>query len=569
MKKQKLHQFAKFAAVSIIGAFPFLGLGDASAQQPSLMPPIVQGTHSPAKANSYSYSSESSKPLVPTLAFPKSKITPPIVSGTRLRVPDSIKNSTAKTKAPVSSLLAPIGSGVKQVAGRAEPARIARAFSPAKMPVRAQGSGSRNLPAPAIQIQPPGALSPMALRSMSVTPGGSVPPPMQAAPVISGSLITPTAPRSIMDNGPAVMAPSYFDSAPVVDSIPMQSVVSGCSDCSGGGCSSCQTGGCDGCAGGCDSCGPGGCYNPNKINCDYGTYGSVSAARRYAYLEFLFLTREDGDITNSNFNPLGGFDFNPAWRFTLGQRPDMTQGRELSYFGTAGIDARQVTNDSRNRLNSLFTAGGGLTGGDLSAFTGASQHIQSKETSIHSLELNRVRWGWDVLKSFVGWRYVYFSDEYQLNSTAPLRDPFNNVIPGTETGQYRMDTINHMLGGHIGAELFYDIGYRFSLSGLSKFGAYANLNKVDNFLQSGGTTILDTEDNGATLSTTYEIQLMAHYQIRQTARLRFGYNGMYFSNIATVADNFSPFVSPFTGFSGSDEDDAFVHGFSLGLEIYR
>ena len=126
-----------------------------------------------------------------------------------------------------------------------------------------------------------------------------------------------------------------------------------------------------------------------------------------------------------------------------------------------------------------------------------------------------------------------------------------------------------LFGGHIGAELFYDIGYRFSLSGVSKFGVYANINEVDNFLVNNDVTLLDTEDNSATISTTYDLQFLAHYQIRQTARVRVGYNALFLGNVATVADNFTPFVSPFTGFDGSDNDDAFIHGFTFGLEIYR
>ena len=559
MKKQKLHPFAKLAAVSIIGAFPFLGLNDASGQQSGLVPPIVQGTNNLVKSdsNSYSYSSDVSKPLVPTLVSPKSKISPPIISGSQLTAQNSVARATEKVKTANQSLLSPIGTGIKQVAGRAEPAKIARAFSPAKMPVRAQGSGSRSAPAPAIQIQPPAAFTAPPLSqgsgSRGVAQGSGSRGAPQSAPVISGSLISPTTPRSVLDGqtGPSV-SPNYFDAGPSVNTIPADSVA-GCGDCG---------------TNGCNSCGPGGCYNPNQINCDYGTYGSVSAARRYAYLEVLYLTREDGDISNSNFNPLGEFDFDPAWRDTLGQRSDMTSGREISYFGTAGIEADQITNDDQNRLDALFIPDGqALLTSDLSAFFNASQHVQFKETSVHSLEYNRVRWGWDVLKSFIGWRYIYVDDEFQLNSTAPTFDAFG--VPTTESGEFRIDTVNHLLGGHIGAELFYDIGYRFSISGVSKFGVYANINEVDNFLQNDGTTLLDTEDNNATISTTYEFQLLGHYQIRQTARLRAGYNALFLGNLATTEENFSPFVSPFTGFDGSDDDDAFIHGFTFGLEIYR
>ncbi len=553
MKKQKLHLLARFATLSIIGAIPVLATNDATAQQDQRysLPPIVQGSEgssAPVASSNPSYTRDSSKQLMPTY---KTEQKP---------------SEASKPEATESGLLAPIGSGVvKQVAGRYEPGqpRIARAFSPAKMPIATQVSNPLSMPAPAIQFPNPiSAREPQIAspRNFGVMPGAEMPNMVPTPPVISGSLVGPNDSGIMIDNGP-IAAPSYFDAAPV-NSIPMDSVVAGCGSCGGNGCDSCQ-------AGGCDSCGPGGCYNANKINCDYGTYGSVSAARRYAHLEFLYLTRADGDINNSNFNPVGGFDWGPGLRLTFGQRSDMTQGREFSYFGTLGIDATQTTNDSRNRLNALFVPGGGIVPDDLSAFFGASQQIQFKETSLHSLEYNKVRWGWDVLKSFIGWRYVYLDDQYQLSSTAPNRDPFGNVIPGTVSGRYRMDTINHMLGAHIGAELFYDIGYRLSVSGLSKYGVYANINKVDHYLENGGFELLDVEANNATISSTYEINLMAHYQLRQTARLRFGYNAMFLGQVATVSDNVTPLLSPFTGFDTSDEDDAFIHGFSFGLEIYR
>jgi hypothetical protein len=542
MKKQKLHPLAKIAAVSLVGAFPLFGLGDTKAQQVSQMP-----------ESSY-YAGSAPATLSPVRIGSESKILPPIISGKPITAAPAVQAAKQAGK----NLLAPIGSGVKQVKGAYDPNKVARAFSPAKIPVRTQGSSTRN-PLPAIQIPAPSSIvSPPAVTSV-LQNGGSM---MPSAPVISGSLVTQGSMPSVMSSPePMVASPNYFDAAPVYDSVPMPSVIaSGCSDCGG------AAGGCDG---GCDSCGTGGCYDPKQINCDYGTFGSVSAARRYAYLEFLYLTREDGDITNSNFNPLGEFDFGPGWRITLGQRPDMTQGREFSYFGTAGIEASQTTNDSRNRLDALFSPLGGLVDDDLSAFNDAFRHVQSKETDLHSLEINRVRWGWDVLKSFVGWRYIYMADEYELQSTAFRRDAFGSFLSDSESGRYRMDTINHLLGAHIGAELFYDIGYRFSLSGMSKYGLYANINKVDNFFENDGTVLLNTENNGANLSSTWEVHLMAHYQIRQTARVRFGYNGMFLGNVATVSDNFTPFVSPFTGFSGSSDDDAFVHGLTLGLEIYR
>ena len=543
MKKQKLHPLAKIAAISLVGTFPLFGLSESKAQEVLPMPPIVQPTPASATAGSSYYAGAAPKLLAPVRVGGSSQIAPPIVSSR----PGIVEKATQAAGQASQNLLAPIGSGIKQVKGTYDPMKVSRAFSPAKMPVLTQGSGSRGI-APAIQIPSPS----------SVLSNGP------SAPVISGSLVTQDSMPSVLNNQP-IASPNYFDSPQFSNNVQLPSVVSsGCVQCGGaeGGCPSCEQNGQAGLAGNPN-------VNQNQVNCDYGTYGSVSAARRYAHLEFLYLTREDGDLNLSNFNPLGEFDFNASYRFTIGQRPDRTQGRELTYFGTSGIENAQTTNNADNRLNALFTPVGGIIPSDLSAFTNAFQQTQFKRTNIQSVELNKVRWGWDVLKSFVGFRYIHLSDRFELESTAFRQDAFGNFLPDTEEGRFRLDTLNNLVGGHLGAELFYDIGYRFSISGVSKYGVYANINSVDNFFENDGTVLLDTENEDATISTTYEIDLLAHYQIRQTARLRLGYKAIFLGNLATAADNVSPFVNPLSGFDTSDNDDAFIHGVSFGLEIYR
>lgn len=475
-----------------------------------------------------------------------------------------------------SGRIAPIASTVDENASKvaqataiqsnaAESYRIARAAPPApivKEPVLRtplQGSGARNA------IQGSGTRSVLDAFDSGLPGAGPLTGPNP--PIVSGTLVSPqagqplpsgsaaadqfTSPRFV--DGGTGQDPTFFDAVPAQDSsVVGPSVVS--HD--------------HGSGSGCESCGPGGCYDSNRINCDYGTFGSVSAASRYANFDFLYYTREDGDINNSNFNPLGDFDGAPGWRVTLGARQDRLMGREISYFGVSPIETSSTTTDPQNRLNALFVPTGGLAGGDISSFFNAETQTQFKDSVIHSIESNRVRWGWDVLKSFVGWRYIYFSDDYELNSTAPVLDGFGNTT-GTESGRFRLDTNNHLIGGHIGAEVFYDVGFRLSLSVISKFGVFANINKVDYFLENDGLTVLDSEDDGATFATNYELGIMAHYQIRQSARIRVGYNGFFLGNVATVSDNFSGVVTPFTGFDGSDSDDAFIHGLSVGLEIFR
>ena len=427
--------------------------------------------------------------------------------------------------------------------------RVARAYHPlqpiAPAPAAAQGSGSRSvLSAPV---------------AGSGTRGFASPTP----PTISGTLVTP---QSDGTGVPIVQeSPTFFDAEqPLDQSVVGPSVVGGCQGCNDGSCGSCQHGG--GCN---DGLGAPSCNDGlGGPSCDYGAFGSVSAARRYGYFEFLYLSREDGDINNSNFNPLGDFDGEAGWRVTLGQRDDRLSGREITYFGTSPIEATSSSTDPAGGLNALFAPVGGLDTGDLSSFFGATAQDQFKDTVIHSVEANRVRWGWDVLKTFVGFRYLYFADDFIQNSTAPAFDPLTGAF-GDESGLFRIDTNNHLVGGQIGTELFYDVGYRFSVSAAGKFGTYVNFNKVDFFLENDDQTLLDTEETNVTISTTWEFSVFAHYQIRPTARFRVGYNALFIGNLATTSDNFTPFVSPFTGFAGNDSDDAFVQGISLGLEIYR
>ena len=71
---------------------------------------------------------------------------------------------------------------------------------------------------------------------------------------------------------------------------------------------------------------------------DYGTFGSVSAANRYYYIDALVMTRADGDIENSNFGTLNDFDFTSGVRATFGTRDDSIFGREISFFAMPGIE---------------------------------------------------------------------------------------------------------------------------------------------------------------------------------------------------------------------------------------
>ena len=329
----------------------------------------------------------------------------------------------------------------------------------------------------------------------------------------------------------------------------------------------------------CSSCGENGCFDPEQVESIFNSSGANAYARRYAIAEVLYFDRTEGQINNSNFGSLNNFDPGVGARITVGQRTDSTRGREFQY---SGLDAAEQTLEvfqPTGLAQSQFVPTGGLTGGNLQAFFNATEQSQSAETYFHSLEFNRVKWGWDVIKSYVGLRYIYVDDEYTLFSqSASLVDPVTGAIAApAENGFFQLAATNHLIGPHIGGELYYDIGYRWSLSGVSRLGAYLNINTFDTNLVNDGTEFINAEDTNTTISFTYEIGVNAKFRLTRQAQFRVGYNILFFDNLATASDNLlnDPAfgggipVSPTLGSTTTDEESVLFHGLSLGFEIYR
>ena len=231
-------------------------------------------------------------------------------------------------------------------------------------------------------------------------------------------------PRSIIDPGSAIAPgtqprPTYFEPAgqqPLAYGSP---AVGGCSTC-GTSSGSCGCNGAGGCGGNgvsaCSSCGENGCFNEAEVENMFNTSGSNAYARRYVIAEALYLDRDDGSIFNSNRGSLTDFDFGGGARITVGRRDDSTSGREFQYSGTEALSQTITSTSDDGSIQSLFVPGNGLGFTDTAAFFNATEQEQSKESYFHSLEFNKVKWGWDVIKSYVGLRYIYFDDEYTLFS---------------------------------------------------------------------------------------------------------------------------------------------------------
>lgn len=539
-----------------------------------------------------------------TASVPKATVATPNV---RQAVGTAMDTATSSVQQAAASMVAPAKG------------QTPKGFSAAGVPLYPT---STSTPQPiAAPRAPRVATAPQGSGTRSAIGSGIAPGPVFPAPPVispnserilapSGAYENNVAPSSVLTQGLASAQGPVLPNTPIVSDPGLIPAPAG----SGSTCNTCQTGGAAGCesCGGCN-CGPDGCFDASEIASRAGLYGSVGEARYYGHLEALLYTRDNGNISLSTIGSVGSFDFDAGWRATFGERFDAINGRELSYFGTADIsDSSTFTGNisptfaSTDLGNAIQPFGFTFPGRPATSPTPgtpaetvdgviipatpaspgqtalapadifASTQSQFTETTIHSLEFNRVRWAWDVFKSFVGIRYIYVDDRYQLDS-------FNPGLAVDPNGSFQLYAQNNLIGPNIGGEWFYDVGYRLSLSTGLKGGIYANFNELDTRLIRGTTAALNNEDENTSFATSVDWNLIAHYQISPRGRFRFGYNVTYLNDIATVSDNqpsvpsiFGPVVvnnpatiTAATGTNATDNGDATFHGLSFGLEFFR
>ena len=477
-----------------------------SSRRATYVPPIVREQAAPAQTN---YSVQ----------------TPPVI-----QAPASTANGPQSTRDyPIRTAAATQGSSTRSAIPQGSSTRSA-------IP---QGSSTRSALPPSVEAP---SYYPQANDMQSVIPQDSYTP---SAPYAE----TATPDYFLGGNGyneaPVIGDPSCETCAPVV--------------ASDGACATCGSGLTDGV---CPTCGPGAGYGNCPTIQDFGTFGSVSASRRYAHIEALFLTRDDGELSGPGIVPLTDFGTETGFRFTLGRKSDSVNGRELSVFAVNGVDENVSITDSP--LLSVDT------------------QSQEKSSDLYSIEFNKVSYGWDLVKSFVGFRFIRFDDSYRVAASRGDRFPqpaqfdvFGNLIqpalPGgaAASGLNTLDASNSLVGLHAGGELFYDVGYRWSASIAGKYGVFANFHDFDtnSFFSSGAPFSDESED--VDISTAAELNIFAHYQVRTNLRFKAGYNLIYVGNVVTVSDNFAPTLPNFGNIDVDDEGEAFFHGASFGIEIYR
>jgi hypothetical protein len=340
--------------------------------------------------------------------------------------------------------------------------------------------------------------------------------------------------------GQGIVGESYLDSHSHGD----------CQHCGGAGCSHCGLGGWN-------TLGNRSMLNLSG-NCDNGCFGLLPCAQNYFIADVLYWTRNGGNVLGTTFGGVYDYDWNFGTQITMGTRVDPLYGHELSYFGLFGLDAGHTDLSPAGEINARFTPGGGLTFANTSAFFDAVETTQTASSSLNSFQVNRVRLGWDVVQSHLGLRYIRFDEDYLLQSRNLTGD----------TGLLSLDARNNLIGPEVGIKLFYDVGRRISFSTHWKLGGYLNAYRTSTFLQNNGITRVNNSDSGTGFAASFDLGANAHIHLTQRLRLRGGYGILWLWDVASVTGNFPSSLTPASGTSTNDSENAIFHGANVGFEYY-
>lgn len=267
--------------------------------------------------------------------------------------------------------------------------------------------------------------------------------------------------------------------------------------------------------------------------------------------EALYLNRESERSTLSNDFSLGPFGYESGLRATLIRRIDCLEAWEVTYVGPFKFTTQGEL--SGVSLNSPLVA----DGINLSAFNGAAFHRQARESQLNSFEVMKKCWGWDILATSIGVRYLNLTDEFSFMSIDPA--------PGSEVGSLNLDLDNHLVGPQFGLDLLYP-HRRWTFASRFKAGLYGNFASGKLRVLNAGALQVDNDPNEGQLSALVELGVTASYQVTPRVALRAGYEFWYVYGVALTTEQVISPLSAATLSSMKTSSDAFFHGASVGLE---
>jgi hypothetical protein len=243
------------------------------------------------------------------------------------------------------------------------------------------------------------------------------------------------------------------------------------------------------------------------------------------------------------------FDYDTAGRVSLSHRFDCLIGWEVAYFGP--FEWTQSNQAAGAGLDSRIFA----PGLNLSAFNNAVFHEQEYNSRIQSYEFSQKWWGWDVITTSAGVRFIDVEEDFFFNSTNAL----------AETGSLEVLTNNHLFGGQLGLDLILPVG-RFSTTTKFRGSIYANFIDTSILITNAGAVELDTAEDEVDFAAFLELGYYVSYYLTPHIAVRAGYESMWLYGLALAPDQLA------NQFSGRRQavdtnGDVFYHGATAGVEV--
>lgn len=282
-------------------------------------------------------------------------------------------------------------------------------------------------------------------------------------------------------------------------------------------------------------------------------------------------------ITVMNSESAGSHLWEDGGEIRFGRALGTRWAVEGVYWGLNTMSEQIGVNSQANTLNSrLDFENISYQGAPLSTvFDDSRDQRVLRQDVFENIEINLMQQALQVdpanrfgLTSFAGVRYFRFDEKLHLEATAAGVD--YGTVPDDDPNysDYRVITHNRMLGGQFGARGTLNLGSRFRLFAIPRFGIYGN--DIRTYQHVCRTLNMSTQKIDVALMG--QLDVGASYQILPCVSLFASYRGMGFAGVATSDDNMTRSFGANGGVATADIADIksggslILHGWQSGIQ---
>lgn len=304
----------------------------------------------------------------------------------------------------------------------------------------------------------------------------------------------------------------------------------------------------------------------------------------FASVAFMMMTRDAPNnvglsyltntpqITVMNSETATSHDWEEGGEIRIGRAIGQRWAVEGVYWGIDTFSEQIGVHSQANELNSrldfhnLFYHGAPVS----DVFDNARDHRFYRQDIFENIEINlmqqalqvdaRNRWG---MTSFIGVRYFRF-DELVMYEASAANVNFGTTNDMEFQTDYSVKTNNRMVGGQIGARGTLNLGCKFRLFAIPRFGLYAN--NISMSQKVCGVTNMNATKVDATLMG--QLDVGASYQVLPCISVFTSYRGMGFSGVATGDDNISRSFQATADVNQINSAGSLIlHGWQSGIQV--